>query len=1448
MCIRDSSLIRCCPQALASGGSELPSHVFKALSDRDPACHPAMWEMLIVYAKHCPDVWGSLSPEFLNAFWHTLADVLAKGCHGSAAGSYRAVLPFLSMVPAPALSQEALSVVAAGAWLGICACRDSDRPHAVACLSECSSFFLLNPGRTGLLEGAGQMEELAQIFLFKRALPAATSTDSLPAEFSAGAAVCSQAIALVSQAQERGKAGAADVLRHLLTAAGESAALSTVGLLEGAAQDGSDCRGGAGLDLWLRPTEISLIVAEGGDPGLVEQVCDLLVRPSMVALTAPPLGKAGSSIGAAAALLKFARTFGVRAFSQIGSEPPESVIRRVVEWCHEQCTGSKHDTLYAQLLAQCLLAESSLSSAEGGEHAGTPVSWKMVLDRIATTLTSEDEASSLEGSLTLLREVLGLGKLWLRAPKLDKIAGALSTQLSGRVESGAIMELLLHNQGGSCSLLSKNGLSLVHQNITEALSGSFAHTGSLGEALGPLEAAVHFLLGQLSDECIQMKTSLFEQLMHIYWSECQRQQPGRWSLPCVSSQDEEVPKLGDARLGLEGGELNLLHTLLGPGGHISHMANELDMSKMGTLLQELNANLAPQCWEWPKTDCASYNLGLLVGDTLGNLSPAEPHKFAALLDVVLPNIEPATGIGANISDPKYVAQLNFAVALIFECGLWRVMESRPTLVAGVLCATKSGVFNIQELELHFVESTADALFTPKVATSAIEVLNCLVGEAASLNSESDAGFYTSAIDSVLQHAVLLQQPGIPDVLLELSSVLVDSAFKNVSASSPKESLRNLHVLAASNHHIIALAQMSEADLHIRDISIDLQDILLSLRPLALLATDATTSSESTLSDLVKMCAAMVEIISKSIAVASTFSKERRESLISMGQHQHQGAARAEAASATMARFGQVSDAPDTELQQTCAVAQMKICRLCVQHCNIDMPEEIWTYGGRLVQKSVAASLKDMETRIEDIICDGYCTTSPFSPDITEAVRSVACAYRGDVQMLRQDTSELTHDIMRIILCSGIIRVLSPVDIRLPADFWGAAVQILPEIEATTLIESVDSIGNWASETNVSTSAALLSLLFSPACSESESRVACFVLTLPCVISEITPEDHACPEENEPGHLTMSESFTRRTGVPHVLASRLDLSADNSVDARREAMVAWALLLARLESLPVGSSARRLVFAALRESGCLAPLLDTLVQLLPLSSNKSGPLGSSAATAASMSPCLPVGEALWTTGLPCGPREEEALACSVFSATLSLLPASVRTWHSDLRNRGVASAVEEYTTSRENQRLVAAQLASLSSLQSVPEGAEGLRVRCSHAAREITAGYRKDDAELQLVVRLPSSYPLRAAEPTVTRRMGVTEARLRKWLLSMSAFLMNQDGSVAEALELWRQNLDKTFEGVDECPICYSVIHPVDRSLPKMACRTCKYKFHSACLYKWFNTSHKSVCPMCKSPF
>ncbi len=43
------------------------------------------------------------------------------------------------------------------------------------------------------------------------------------------------------------------------------------------------------------------------------------------------------------------------------------------------------------------------------------------------------------------------------------------------------------------------------------------------------------------------------------------------------------------------------------------------------------------------------------------------------------------------------------------------------------------------------------------------------------------------------------------------------------------------------------------------------------------------------------------------------------------------------------------------------------------------------------------------------------------------------------------------------------------------------------------------------------------------------------------------------------------------------------------------------------------------------------------------------------------------------------------------------------------------------------------------------------------------------------------------------QVGVSEGRMRKWLLSISAFLRNQNGSVAEAITLWKKNVDREFE-------------------------------------------------------
>ena len=41
--------------------------------------------------------------------------------------------------------------------------------------------------------------------------------------------------------------------------------------------------------------------------------------------------------------------------------------------------------------------------------------------------------------------------------------------------------------------------------------------------------------------------------------------------------------------------------------------------------------------------------------------------------------------------------------------------------------------------------------------------------------------------------------------------------------------------------------------------------------------------------------------------------------------------------------------------------------------------------------------------------------------------------------------------------------------------------------------------------------------------------------------------------------------------------------------------------------------------------------------------------------------------------------------------------------------------------------------------------------------------------------------------------------------------MMQNGALAEAIRIWKNNFDKEFEGVEECPICYSVIHTANHS-------------------------------------
>jgi len=206
-------------------------------------------------------------------------------------------------------------------------------------------------------------------------------------------------------------------------------------------------------------------------------------------------------------------------------------------------------------------------------------------------------------------------------------------------------------------------------------------------------------------------------------------------------------------------------------------------------------------------------------------------------------------------------------------------------------------------------------------------------------------------------------------------------------------------------------------------------------------------------------------------------------------------------------------------------------------------------------------------------------------------------------------------------------------------------------------------------------------------------------------------------------------------------------------------------------------------------------------------------------------------------------EISQLAGSCWVQVCRHLPAAARQWFSTL-DKESQIVVEKITCNYVTPALWAKEIDILNS----SEKSENLTLKVRESVREVVATYSIDEGSMELVVTLPSNYPLGALTVESARRVGVETGQWRKWMLQLTTFLTHQNGSIYEGLNLWKKNVDKRFEGVEECYICFYILHGSNHQLPKLACRTCKKKFHSACLYKWFSTSNNSTCPLCRNLF
>ncbi|KAJ7249412.1 hypothetical protein C8J57DRAFT_1079753, partial [Mycena rebaudengoi] len=130
--------------------------------------------------------------------------------------------------------------------------------------------------------------------------------------------------------------------------------------------------------------------------------------------------------------------------------------------------------------------------------------------------------------------------------------------------------------------------------------------------------------------------------------------------------------------------------------------------------------------------------------------------------------------------------------------------------------------------------------------------------------------------------------------------------------------------------------------------------------------------------------------------------------------------------------------------------------------------------------------------------------------------------------------------------------------------------------------------------------------------------------------------------------------------------------------------------------------------------------------------------------------------------------------------------------------------------------------------------------------EVVASYLVDEHQLEIKLKIPSDWLLHKIEVKDVQRVGVEETRWRAWILAVQQTLWSQNGRTVDGIGLFKKNVTLHFEGQVECAICYSIISVMDGSLPHKPGKTCKNRFHSGCLYKWFSTSHSSSCPLCRS--
>ncbi|POW20925.1 hypothetical protein PSHT_02958 [Puccinia striiformis] len=305
-------------------------------------------------------------------------------------------------------------------------------------------------------------------------------------------------------------------------------------------------------------------------------------------------------------------------------------------------------------------------------------------------------------------------------------------------------------------------------------------------------------------------------------------------------------------------------------------------------------------------------------------------------------------------------------------------------------------------------------------------------------------------------------------------------------------------------------------------------------------------------------------------------------------------------------------------------------------------------------------------------------------------------------------------------------------------------------------------------------------------------------------------------------------------LPEELLSAIQVSKD---DHPRATLMSWVLILSYFRN---ASSRLRISYSSqLREANLVSENLIPLLHEVLNVAERGKPIDISIWDVPSFDFSL-----MESTSLKPIP-----LAAYVYFLALRTVPSQIRSWWEDCRNKQLSMSVVSFISRQFSPILISQELGKFkepATIQLLSD--ENMSIKVSPVIKEVKVTYTVDEESMEIVVRIPSDYPLQPVEVLDIRKVGIPDTTWRAWLLVVQQSIANHNGSIAEAIGLFKKNISLHFEGVEACAICYAIISVVDRSLPSKACRTCRNRFHPSCLYKWFSTSHGSSCPLCRSLF